>query len=183
MIIASLGIILWQFQIVLIFSILNAKALATMLPLFSIVCAFATRLLPIVCSKRVASACRFWKVLVKSRNLIQNLLSVKYASISIWLATSNSFCTKFSNFRFNLDFMIIASLEIILWQFQIVLKFLILNAKALAMMLPLFSIVCAFATRLLAIVCSKRVASACRFWKVLVKSRNLIQNLLSVKYA
>ena len=28
-----------------------------MLPLFSIVCVFATRLLPIVCSKRVSSAC------------------------------------------------------------------------------------------------------------------------------
>ena len=43
---------------------LNVKALATMLPLFSIVCAFATRLLPIVCSKWVASACRFGKILV-----------------------------------------------------------------------------------------------------------------------
>ena len=70
---------------------------------------------------------------------------------------------KFSNSRFNLDFMIIASLEIIFWEFQIVLKFVILNAKALATMLPLFSIVCAFATRLPPIVCSKRVASACRF--------------------
>ena len=152
--IASLEIIFWQFQLVLKFLILNAKALATTLPLFSIVCAFATRLLPIVYSKRVASVCRFSKVLVKSRNFIQNLLSVKYASISIWLATSNSFCTKFSNFRLNLDFMIIASLEIIFWQFQIVLKFLILNAKALATTLPLFSIVCAFATRLLPIVCT-----------------------------
>ena len=49
-------IILWQFSKALQFYILNAKALATMLPLFSIVCAFATRLLPIVCRKRVASA-------------------------------------------------------------------------------------------------------------------------------
>ena len=73
------------------------------------------------------------------------------------------FAQKFSNFRFNLDFMIIGSLEIIFCQFQIVLKFLILNAKALATMLPLFSIVCAFATHLLPIVCSKRVESACRF--------------------
>ena len=40
----------------------NAKALATMLPLFSIVCTFATCLLPIVCSKRVASDCRFGKI-------------------------------------------------------------------------------------------------------------------------
>ena len=63
--------------------------------------------------------------------------------------------------------MIIASLEIILWQFQIVLKFLILTAKALATLLPLFSIVCSFATRLLPIVCSKRAASASRFHKIL----------------
>ena len=81
--------------------------------------------------------------------------------------TSNSFCTKFCNFRFNLDFMILDNLEIILWQFQKVLKFSILNAKALATMLPLFSIVCAFATRLLPIVCSRRVASASRFYKIL----------------
>ena len=61
MIFDNLEIILWQFLKVLKFSILNAKALATMLPLFSIVCAFATRLLPILCSKRVASVCRFCK--------------------------------------------------------------------------------------------------------------------------
>ena len=64
MIIDNLEVILWQFQKVLKSQILNAKELATMLPLFSIVCAFATRLLPIVCSKRVASACRFWKIQV-----------------------------------------------------------------------------------------------------------------------
>ena len=167
MIIASHENILWQFQIVLKFLILNAKALATMLPLFSIVCAFATRFATYCLQQASSKWMQILKVLVKSRNFIQNLLSVKYASISIWLATSNSFCTKFSNFRFNLDFMITASLEIILWQFQIVLKFLILNAKALATMLPLFSIVCAFATRLLPIVCSKRVASASRFYKIL----------------
>ena len=57
----NLEIILSQFQKVLKFSILNANAFATMLLLFSIVCAFATRLLPIVCSKGVASACRFCK--------------------------------------------------------------------------------------------------------------------------
>ena len=62
MIIASFAIILWQFQKVLKFSIFNAKALATILTLFSIVCAFATRLLPILYSKRVASACRFGKI-------------------------------------------------------------------------------------------------------------------------
>ena len=61
MIIASLEIILSQFQIDLKFSILNAKALATILPLFSIVCAFATRLLPIVCSKWVAVPADFEK--------------------------------------------------------------------------------------------------------------------------
>ena len=64
--------------------------------------------------------------------------------------------------------MIIASLEIILWQFQKVLKFSIFNAKALATILTLFSVVCAFATRLLSIVCSKRVASASRFGKILI---------------
>ena len=63
MIFDNLEIILWQFQKVLNFSILNAKALATMLPLFSIVCAFATRLLPIVCSRQVASASRFYEIL------------------------------------------------------------------------------------------------------------------------
>ena len=52
MIIASLEIILWQFPKVLKFSIFNAKALATMLPLFSIVCAFPTRLLPIAVARR-----------------------------------------------------------------------------------------------------------------------------------
>ena len=57
----NLEIILWQFQKVLKFQNLNWKALATMLPLFSIVCAFATRLLPIVCSKWVASAWKFSK--------------------------------------------------------------------------------------------------------------------------
>ena len=44
--------------------------------------------------------------------------------------------------------MIIDSLEIIVWQFQKILKFQILNGKAFATMLLLFSIVCAFATRL-----------------------------------
>ena len=53
--------------------------------------------------------------------------------------------------------MIIASLEIIFWQFQIVLKFVILNAKALAT-----HCLC-IATRLLPIVCSKPVVSAS--WK------------------
>ena len=62
---------------------------------------------------------------------------------------------KFSNLRFNLDVMIFDNLEFILWQFHKVLKFSILNAKALATMLPLFSIACAFATRLVPIVCSK----------------------------
>ena len=52
MTIDNLEIILWQFPKVLNFKILNAKALATMVPLFSIVCAFATGLLPIVCNKR-----------------------------------------------------------------------------------------------------------------------------------
>ena len=73
MIIASLEIISWQFQIVLKFSILNAKVLATMLPLFSIVSAFATRLLPIVCNKRVVSACRFGKIPSKSWIFIKNI--------------------------------------------------------------------------------------------------------------
>ena len=68
--------------------------------------------------------------------------------------------------------MIIASLEIILWQLQKVLRFSIFNAKALPTMLPLFLIVCAFATRLLTIVCSKRVASACRFGKILVNQES-----------
>ena len=67
MIIDSLEIILWQFRKILHFQILNGKALATMLPLFSIVCAFATRLLPIVCSKRVASADRFYKILFNQK--------------------------------------------------------------------------------------------------------------------
>ena len=40
--------------IVLKFSILNAKVLAMMLPLLSIVSAFATRLLPIVCNHSMA---------------------------------------------------------------------------------------------------------------------------------
>ena len=59
----NLEIILWQFQKVLKFQNLNGKALATMLLLFSIVCAFATCLLPIFCSKQVASAYRFYKIL------------------------------------------------------------------------------------------------------------------------
>ena len=64
--------------------------------------------------------------------------------------------------------MLIDNLEIILWQFPKVLKFLIFNPKALATMLPLFYIVCAFATRLLPIVCSKRVTSVCRFGNIRV---------------
>ena len=71
-------------------------------------------------------------------------------------------------FQLNLDFIIIDNLENILWQFSEALKIDTLNRKALATLLPLFSIVFAFATRLLPTVCSKRVASACRFLKILV---------------
>ena len=46
-----------------------------MLPLFSIVCAFATRLLPIVCSKWVAVPADL-KNPRKSGNFVQNVLSV-----------------------------------------------------------------------------------------------------------
>ena len=94
MIFDNLEIILWQFQKVLKFSILNAKALATMLPLFSIVCAFATRLLPIVCSKRVASASRFYKILFNQE--------ISY---------------KISKCQLSLDLRMVGNLELILHEF------------------------------------------------------------------
>ena len=62
-----------------------------MLPLFSIVCAFSTRLLPIVCIKRVASACRFEKS-----------------------SKIRKFHTKSSKCQLSLDLRMVANLECIL---------------------------------------------------------------------
>ena len=76
--------------------------------------------------------------------------------------------------------MIIDNLEIILLQISKGSKILNFQSKSTCYDATIVSIVCAFATRLLRIVCSKRVASACRFGKNPRKSGNLIQNVLSV---
>ena len=115
MIIASFAIILWQFQKYLKFSIFNAKALATILTLFSIVCAFATRFLPILCSKRVASAFRFGKIQINQE------ISYKIYYMSTKPRFKYGWQPRIQfqqNFRFNLYFKIIDNLEIILWEFQ-----------------------------------------------------------------
>ena len=86
---------------------------------------------------------------------------------------------KIFKFRFNLDLMTVDNLEIILQWPSRALKIHILNRKALATLLPLFSIVCAFATRLLPIVCSKTVTRACRFENILVNQGFLYKIFLT----
>ena len=96
------------------------------------------------------------------------------------LGNLESIFHKTFKFRFDLDFMIIDNLEIILWLFPEALKIYILNRKALATLLPLFSIVSAFATRLLPIVILQEGSNGVQILKNSSKPRNFIQNLLNV---